>query len=160
MSGLSKKGGKSRPKPAMNVTPLVDIVLVLLIIFMVVIPSMEKNAQVELPSIFHADEEAKSKTDPFTVSLTKDGEFFFEEEPFLEEALEVQLKDAQEQEPNRRLVLRADRDTDYEHVRRLYKMCQQIGFPGMSIRVNEPAGAGDGGEGDEEGGAGELARAN
>jgi len=156
MGSLSRKGGSNRPKPMMNVTPLVDIVLVLLIIFMVVIPSMEKNASIELPAIFHADEKAKSKTDPFTVSLTKEGEFFFEDEPFIEEALEVQLKDAQEREPNRRLVLRADKDVDYEHVRRLYKMCQQIGFPGMSIRVNQPNTGGDEGS-DEEGD--ELAQA-
>ncbi len=47
-----------RPQPVMNVTPLVDVVLVLLIIFMVVIPMMEKTAPVDLPSIFNADPEA------------------------------------------------------------------------------------------------------
>lgn len=148
MGSLTRKGSSSRPKPAMNVTPLVDIVLVLLIIFMVVIPSMEKNAQVELPSIFHADEKAKSKTDPLTVSVTREGEFFFEEEPFLEEALERQLRDANEREPLRRLVLRADKDVEYQHIRRLYRVCQDIGFPGVSVRVNEVGGEG-GGDGEE-----------
>jgi biopolymer transport protein ExbD len=64
----------------MNVTPLVDVVLVLLIIFMVIVPMLDKTAHIELPGIFHVDEEPKGKTDPFTLSFTTDGRMYFEEE--------------------------------------------------------------------------------
>ena len=126
-----------KPAPAMNVTPLVDVVLVLLIIFMVVIPAMEKSAQVDLPSIFNVDPEAKSKTDPFTLSLTSDGSMFFEQDQLSEADFAATLSAANEREPARRLVLRADRKAPYGEVRRLFEACQNVGFPGVSLRVNE-----------------------
>ncbi len=126
-----------RPQPVMNVTPLVDVVLVLLIIFMVVIPMMEKSAHVDLPSIFNVDAEAKAKTDPFTLSLTREGGFYFEHEQLTEESFPARLREANQREPARRLVLRADRSARYAEVRKIFKMCQEIGFPGVSLRVNE-----------------------
>ena len=127
----------NRPQPVMNVTPLVDVVLVLLIIFMVVIPMMEKSVTVELPSIFHVDAEAKGKTDPFTLSLTKDGSMYFEQEKLEPDAFKEKLTAALHQESGRRLVLRADRSAHYGDVRKLFKACQDIGFPGISLRVSE-----------------------
>jgi biopolymer transport protein ExbD len=135
MGSLSRRA--FRPQPVMNVTPLVDVVLVLLIIFMVVIPMMEKFAHVQLPSIFHVDPEAKGKTDPFTLSLTADGSMYFERDPLDEANFASRLRDASQREPQRRLVLRADRAARYADVRRLFKACQEVGFPGISLRVNE-----------------------
>jgi biopolymer transport protein TolR len=129
-----------RPQPVMNVTPLVDVVLVLLIIFMVVIPMMEKAAHVELPSIFNVDPEAKGKTDPFTLSLTSDGSMYFERDHLDETTFISRLREASQREPQRRLVLRADRAARYADVRKLFKACQEIGFPGVSLRVNERKG--------------------
>jgi biopolymer transport protein ExbD len=134
MRSLSRNA--NRPTPVMNVTPLVDVVLVLLIIFMVVVPMMDKT-QVELPSIFHVDEDAKGKTDPFALSVLKDGSLFFEREPLEPEQMRQRLTEAQEREPARRLVLRADRGAKYGDVRKLFKECQTVGFPGVSLRVNE-----------------------
>src|SRR5687768_6536130 len=129
-----------RPEPVMNVTPLVDVVLVLLIIFMVVIPMMEKSAKVELPSIFNVDPEGKGKTDPFTLSLTGAGETFFEQDVISADKLEETLRVANDREPSRRIVLRADRTARYADVRSLFKACQEVGFPGISLRVNELKG--------------------
>jgi biopolymer transport protein TolR len=126
-----------RPHPVMNVTPLVDVVLVLLIIFMVIIPMMEKSAKVELPSIFNVDPEAKGKSDPFTLSIIADGTLYFEQDKVPQDQFEAKLREANEREPSRRLVLRADKDTRYGDVRGLFKMCQEVGFPGVSMRVNE-----------------------
>jgi len=135
MRSLSRRA--SRPEPVMNVTPLVDVVLVLLIIFMVVIPMMEKSAKVELPSIFNVDPEPKGKTDPFTLSVTADGAMFFEQDRLEPEKLESTLREANQREPHRRLVLRADRTSRYADVRSMFKLCQEVGFPGISLRVNE-----------------------
>lgn len=121
----------------MNVTPLVDVVLVLLIIFMVVVPMMEKSAHVELPSIFNVDPEAKGKTNPFTLSLTREGDLYFEDERLDLDRFRARLTEAQQREPTRRLILRADRSAQYAQVRRLFKACQEIGFPGISLRVDE-----------------------
>ena len=138
MRSLSRT--RFRPQPVMNVTPLVDVVLVLLIIFMVVIPMMEKSAHVELPSIFNVDPDPKGKTDPFTLSLTADGSMFFEQDALAPERFEETLRKANEREPSRRLVLRADHAAHYSDVRKLFKHCQEVGFPGISLRVNELKG--------------------
>ncbi len=129
-------GKRARAVPVMNVTPLVDVVLVLLIIFMVVIPMMETSPNVMLPDIFHPDEESKGKTDPFTLSLTSEGEMYFEKDHLEPEALEARLREENKREPTRRLVLRADRGTKYKDVRALMKVTQTVGFPGVSLRVN------------------------
>jgi biopolymer transport protein TolR len=127
---------RARAVPVMNVTPLVDVVLVLLIIFMVVVPMMEKSPHIALPDFFNPDPEAKGKTDPYTLSITTTGDVYFEKEKVSEATLELTLREANEKEPGRRIVLRADRMTPYEFVRPLFKTCQDIGFPGVSIRVN------------------------
>ncbi|MET0386598.1 MAG: biopolymer transporter ExbD [Polyangiales bacterium] len=131
---------RTRPQPVMNVTPLVDVVLVLLIIFMVVVPMMEKGGHIELPGIFHVDEEPKGKVDPFTLSLTTDGKMFFEKEELDPESFKTRLTQSLEREPTRRLILRADRSAPYGTVRKLFATCQEIGFPGISLRVNEIKG--------------------
>ena len=135
MRTLSRAG--SRPQPVMNVTPLVDVVLVLLIIFMVVVPMLDKSAQIELQAIFNVDQDPKGKADPFTLSLTRDGRLYFEQEQLSAEALRMRLVAALEREPTRRLILRADRSAPYGEVRKLFATCQKIGFPGISLRVNE-----------------------
>ena len=136
MARSMSRSGK-RIQPAMNVTPLVDVVLVLLIIFMVVIPAMNKSAHVDLPSLFNTDKEAKSKTDPFTLSLTLTGDLYFEQDKVDPERMIDTLREANEKEPSRRLILRADRGAKYGEVRDLFKSCQEVGFPGVSLKVNE-----------------------
>jgi biopolymer transport protein TolR len=127
---------KARAVPVMNVTPLVDVVLVLLIIFMVVIPMMETSPAIQLPDFFNPDPEAKGKTDPYTLSITTNGDIYFEKEKLSQATIEMTLRDANTNDPKRRIVLRADRNTPYSAVRPLFKTCQDIGFPGISIRVN------------------------
>lgn len=132
-------GGKSKPTPAMNVTPLVDVVLVLLIIFMVVLPRMENDAPVDLPSITHVDEEPRGRTDPLTVSVTVDRRVFLEQDEVSAEALEARLRSTHEAEPLRRVILRGDTNLPYVEVRRVFALCQQLGFPGVSLRVGQLA---------------------
>jgi len=121
----------------MNVTPLVDVVLVLLIIFMVVVPMMEKTGHIELPGIFNVDAEPKGKTDPWTLSLSTDGRMFFEQGELSPDNFKDKLSEALQSAPTRRLILRADRSAHYSKVRELFAICQKIGFPGISLRVNE-----------------------
>jgi biopolymer transport protein ExbD len=126
----------------MNVTPLVDVVLVLLIIFMVVIPMMGKDVKIELPSIFNPDPEPKGKSDPYVLSLSVDGKMYFENEQLDPKSFETRLRAANDADIHRKLVLKADRNAHYSDVRALFKICQEIGFPGVSLRVNELKAAG------------------
>jgi len=121
----------------MNVTPLVDVVLVLLIIFMVVAPRLDQDVQVELPGIFNPDPDVESSADPLKVSVAKVGEYYIDEHKYdLDGAIE-QLSNAHAADPLRRLVLRADARLHYGDVRELFARSQQVGFPGIALMVGE-----------------------
>ena len=128
---------RARPRPVMNVTPLVDVVLVLLIIFMVVIPAMEESVHVKVPSIFNVDDKVEEKAKPFILSVTDEGKIYLDEETVPLPALEARLRLASRREPNRRLVVRGDGEVPYGQVRRIYRSVQEVGFPGVSLRVNK-----------------------
>ena len=136
--GLSRKGG-NRPKPAMNVTPLVDVVLVLLIIFMVVLPAMEEGVTIDIPSIDHSDETTSedAQAEPFMISVARSGMYFFDNTPVPPAEFEEFLAERHRRQPQRRVVLRLDGQAPYLHVRELMATCRQIGFPGVSLRVNQ-----------------------
>ena len=139
MASLSRKS-KGRPRPQMNVTPLVDVVLVLLIIFMVVIPAMEDGVPLDLPRIANVDPEEEGALDPFVLSIRSNGDMFFEDQRLPEEGFEQHLREANQREPRRRIVLRGDSNVRYQEARELFAMCQDIGFPGVSLRVNQREG--------------------
>lgn len=129
-----------RPSPTMNVTPLVDVVLVLLIIFMVVAPMLENDVRVDIPSIFHIDPRPQGRSDPITVSMTHDGRLYLERERLELAELEARLRLLHARSPNRRIVLRGDRAVRYRDARALFAMCQEVGFPGVSFRVGQRSG--------------------
>jgi len=126
-----------RARPVMNVTPLVDVVLVLLIIFMVVIPALQQGATIEMAGVFNVDEPTEKKAEPFKLAIDKDGKLYFEDEVVTRKALETKLRAASKREPARRVVVRADKAAEYTQVRDIYLVAQQVGFPGVSLRVNK-----------------------
>src|SRR4029077_17581251 len=95
-------------RPDMNVTPLVDVVLVLLIIFKVVAPRLDQDVQVNLPGIFNPDPDVDASVEPLKVSVAKAGEYYIDDRKYdLDGAIET-LSVAHATDPLRRLVLRAD----------------------------------------------------
>ena len=141
MSSASDRRAR-RARPTMNVTPLVDVVLVLLIIFMVVAPMLENAAHVDLPSILNIDAERKGRADPITLSLTRSGDVFLEDEPLAPTVLEQRLRGIHEAEPRRRVVLRGDKGLVFAEARKLFALCQEVGFRGVSLVVAERTHAG------------------
>ena len=148
-AGPSKKA--PAPVPEMNVTPLVDVVLVLLIIFMVIAPQMEHGQRVELPGVFQPDPKSKSKLDPITVTLAGEGALFLEKEPVADiAALEGQLRTIHDAEPDRRVVIKGDAAMPYGKMREAFALCQNVGFSGVSLMVSQRGSGKDApGEGDD-----------
>ena len=134
-------------EPDMNVTPLVDIVLVLLIIFMVVAPRMNQDVQVDLPGIFNPDPDIKGSMDPLRVTVARAGEYYVStgsaDELTNLDGVTAYLKERHETEPFRKLVLRADEHLKYGDVRDLMARVQEIGFPGLSFVVGKRHRAGE-----------------
>jgi biopolymer transport protein ExbD len=123
--------------PDMNVTPLVDVVLVLLIIFMVVAPRLEQDVQIELPAIFNVDPDVKAASNPLKLTVAKHGEYHIDQQQYdLDGAIE-HLSEVHAADPYRRLVLRADSRLTYANVREIFNRAQKVGFPGIALMVGE-----------------------
>jgi biopolymer transport protein TolR len=136
VSASPKRAKPGDIPPEMNVTPLVDVVLVLLIIFMVVAPRLDQDVQVELPGIFNPDPEVKA-VDPLKVSVATKGEYYIDQVKYdLDGAIEHLMND-HATDPSRRLVLRADSKMHWGDVRDIFARAQQVGFPGLSLMVGE-----------------------
>jgi biopolymer transport protein ExbD/biopolymer transport protein TolR len=135
VSALRKKIGAVTPD--MNVTPLVDVVLVLLIIFMVVAPRLEQDVEVELPGVYNPDPETKQSADPLKITVAKAGEYYIDSQKHdLDSAMEY-LTMVRATDPYRRLVLRADSRLTYGNVREIFGRVQELGFPGVGLMVGE-----------------------
>jgi len=139
----SRKRRKADCEPDINVTPLVDVVLVLLIIFMVIAPEMEHGERVELPAITTPDDVAKPKLDPVMVTVSAAGTLFLEKEPMKDVAALVErLQTAHQAEPERKIVLKADASLPYAKLRGLLAEVQSAGLPGVQLSVTEKGGKG------------------
>ncbi|MCB9562616.1 MAG: biopolymer transporter ExbD [Kofleriaceae bacterium] len=121
----------------MNVTPLVDVVLVLLIIFMVIIPQMQAGAPVNVPGIANPDQAPDASHPPITLSVTKGGRLFLEKAEVAREDLLATLREAHARAAASKLILKGDRDAPYGLMRSLFKECQEVGFPGVSLQVGD-----------------------
>jgi biopolymer transport protein TolR len=125
------------PKPDINVTPLVDVVLVLLIIFMVVIPQMEAGATVNVPGAAHPDPKNDVQHPPITLSVTAAGNLFLEKRAVSRDELTALLRQGHAASPRSKLVLKGDRAVTYGLMRALFRECQSLGFPGVSLQVGD-----------------------
>jgi biopolymer transport protein TolR len=126
-----------RAKPDINVTPLVDVVLVLLIIFMVVIPQMQAGANVNLPGIANPDQKSDPRYPPITLSVTASGNLFLEKRGVARDELLALLKEGHARQPGSRLILKGDREAPYGLMRALFREAQGVGFPGVSLQVGD-----------------------
>ena len=137
----SRKRRKADCEPDINVTPLVDVVLVLLIIFMVIAPEMEHGERVELPAITTPDDAPKPKIEPVMVTISAAGNLFLEKEAIQDVASLVQrLKAAHEAQPDRKIVVKGDASLPYSKLRALLAEVQTAGLPGVQLSVTEKGG--------------------
>jgi biopolymer transport protein TolR len=128
--GLVIGTGKG-PKAEINVTPMVDVVLVLLIIFMVVTPLLQRGKDVQLPTVTRAKEETTKAADPLVLSVTPERELFVESERLDEAALVERLTVTLAKDPRRRLLLKGD------DVRKVMNLARKAGARSISFAVQE-----------------------
>ena len=134
--GLARKK-RGKVAPEMNVTPLVDVVLVLLIIFMVILPAAVSDLNLELAKIENPDEEAENEAEPYVLSVDAEGQLFFEDYAVDRDNLSDHLRQAAAAEPKKRLVLVGDHRLTYDKVRDVMAIVQDVGFPGVALRATK-----------------------
>ena len=120
-----------------NVTPFVDVMLVLLIIFMITAPMMTSGMQVELP---HADAPPLPSTnddEQLVLSITEAGEYYINEHAFTLEELDPKLRAIAKANPDQDVFLKADGAVPYEKVAQLMALCTRAGIARMGM-VTQP----------------------
>jgi biopolymer transport protein TolR len=146
--GMSSGGNDDQGMMAeINVTPFVDVMLVLLIIFMVTAPLMTTGMEVELPRT-DAPTLTMDQDDQLILSITAEGSYYINEHDFTIEELRPKLVAIAKANPDQELFLRADGAVPYEKVAQLMALCTQAGISKMGM-VTQP-GIGLEGTGAEE----------
>ncbi|HEY3599617.1 MAG TPA: biopolymer transporter ExbD [Paraburkholderia sp.] len=118
-----------------NMTPLVDVMLVLLIVFMVTIPVIRHAVKIDLPHASSQKEETKPAQ--VTVSIDADGNLLWEEQKVSEEDLRAKIAAAAQANPQPELHLSADRKVAYEKVAEVMSAAQAGGLTKIGF-VTEP----------------------
>ncbi len=134
-------------QPDMNVTPLVDVVLVLLIVFMVVAPRLAHDVPVNLPGVVNPDPVVAAGTDALEVTVAATGALWIDGRRHDEGPALAALQAAHAADPKRRLAIRGDERLTFGQVRAVCAQAQTIGFPGVALLVGERHRRHDGDEG-------------
>ncbi len=132
---------KFSPMAEINVTPMVDVMLVLLVIFMVTAPLLTVGVPVELPKT-----KAEAMTDPdepLVISVKKDGTLYLQETVIKLEEVGPRLAAITANKPDTTIYVRADKDTDYGSFAQVLGELQANGFSkvGLITDAKEPAPA-------------------
>ena len=136
------RGRRHRPMSEINVTPFVDVVLVLLIIFMVAAPLMTVGVPVDLPRTNATP--LPQEQEPLTITVDSQGRLFLQETEVEMEALVPQLQaimGSQPQgQPERRIFVRGDRAISYGRVMEVMGTVSAAGFSRVALLAEQPQG--------------------
>ena len=119
-----------------NMVPLIDVMLVLLIVFIVTIPVMQQSVPVELPRA-SAQPPAAAPPPALRLSVRADGAYWLDEQPVTDAALAQQLRAAAARDPASELHILGDRAVRYERVAQAMSAAQQAGLTRMGF-ITEP----------------------
>ncbi len=112
-----------RPMSEINTTPLVDVMLVLLIIFLITIPVITQSVKVELPKA--ANIPTQTKPENVNIAVDKEGNVYWNTMLVTQEQLLERLRAVATQDPQPEVHVRGDRETQYEHIGRVIVLCQR-----------------------------------
>jgi len=133
--GASLRGGSDRPLSEINVTPLVDVMLVLLIIFMVTAPMMQQGVDVELPKT--TTQPMKVKDEPLILTIKRDGRLYLGKQEIPQADLQKKLETIFVGLDSKELYLRADEKVPYGTVARAMAAAREAGASKLGM-VTEP----------------------
>ncbi len=134
-TGSSKWDKQTEPMGEINVTPLVDVMLVLLIIFMVTAPLLTQGVNVNLPKVTSTP--MNQNIEPLIVSIRKNGDLFLQKHPVHLAQLAPRIKAIREHKKNLPVFIRGDAKTPYEDVARVMSALSLAGIDKVGL-VTQP----------------------
>ncbi len=132
----SKRHAKGGLRAEINVTPLVDVVLVLLIIFMVITPMIARGVNVELPVTAHHDKKNDDNKD-LIVSVTASGDVYLGADKIAVEKLTAAIADERRRAPDKGIYLKADHRARYGAAREAMEAVHRAGVEDIQIGTDE-----------------------
>jgi biopolymer transport protein ExbD/biopolymer transport protein TolR len=133
---VSRRHLKGSVRAEINVTPLVDVVLVLLIIFMVITPMLARGVAVELPVTTNHEKKADDNKD-LVVSVTADGDVYLGADQIALERLTTAVKDERRRNPDKGIFFKADQRARYGPARRALEAINRAGVEDVQIGTDE-----------------------
>ncbi|OSM01753.1 protein TolR [Magnetofaba australis] len=125
-----------RPMSEINVTPLVDIMLVLLIIFMVTAPLLTQGVEVNLPGT--SSDPLPSQAEPLVISVTANGAPAIETQPVTMDEMVTKVRAIRDQNPNIQIFVRGDRNAAYGSVMEVMGRLHAAGIRRVSLITQPP----------------------
>jgi biopolymer transport protein TolR len=129
--------GRYRPLAEINVTPLVDVMLVLLIIFMVTAPLMTSGVSVDLPKTNATP--LNNDSEPLTVSINAAGKIFLQDQETDISEIVPKLQAIAQNNPDRRIFVRGDKDLAYGRIMEVMGTITQGGFNKVALLAEQTA---------------------
>jgi biopolymer transport protein TolR len=137
-NGRGSGRGRYRPMAEINVTPLVDVMLVLLVVFMVTAPLLTVGVPVDLPQTqAPAINEPK---EPTVITVNKDGAIFIQDTTIPIDGLVAKLQAITGSNPDAVLYVRGDKDINYGRVMEVMSLVSSAGFRKVSLVAEAPKG--------------------
>ncbi len=121
-----------------NITPLVDVMLVLLIIFMVTAPMMQQGLEIDLPEVESTG--VSTKNEPFILTIKKNGRIYIEKVNIPFKNLRIKLKAIFKTRKNKQVYIKADKKTYYENVAKTMGEVRAAGITQISL-ITLPLGS-------------------
>ena len=142
-SRQSRRRQRQAPFSDINITPMVDVMLVLLIIFMVAAPMMTTGVTVDLPQ--SSASPVPGQDEPLTVSITADGKVYIQKTPVATKDLQGKLKAVLGAKKETRIFVRGDRSVDYGRIMQVVGEINAAGFTKVAL-ITEVGSATDKGK--------------
>ena len=137
--GPADDSGEDQLNNSINTTPLVDVMLVLLIIFLITIPVVTQTIKLDLPR--ERNLPLQTKPENIVIAVNRDGEIYWGLERIPDiEALVARLKVESVKEPQPEVHIRGDQEVRYESVGRVVVACQRAGIFKVGFITEPPAG--------------------
>ena len=126
---------RKEPMSEINVTPFVDVMLVLLIVFMITAPLLQTGVDIELPKVDTPN--IPDKDDPLIITINKKNEIFISEKKIDFSTLQVKLKEIKKTNPKIKSYIRADKEVTYDKLMQVMKQIIDGGIANVSL-ITEP----------------------
>ena len=136
--GSSRPGSRYRPMADINVTPLVDVMLVLLVVFMITAPLLTVGVPVDLPQT--AAPPINEPKEPTVITVNKEGEIFIQDTSIPMDGLVAKLQAVTNSNPDAVLYVRGDKDISYGKVLEVMSLISNAGFRKVSLVAEPPKG--------------------